>query len=263
MMNNNLQVFNNEQFGQVRVVMIENENWLVGKDVAEALGYKNISDALKQHVDEEDKKKIVYSDYPQFGNKGAILINESGFYSLVMGSKLPNAKAFKRWVTSEVLPQIRQTGGYIPVNQEDDEASIMARALMIAQNTLNKKDELLKAQEKQINILEQDLSDKNKFIKQLSASENSLLVREVAKVASKANIIIGERKLWAKLREWGLIFLNSTEPKQSGIDRGLFEVCEGTRECNGRVFTYRTTRITGKGQAYIIKRLIKEKENEQ
>ena len=263
MMNNNLQVFNNEQFGQVRVVMIENENWLVGKDVAEALGYKNISDALKQHVDEEDKKKIVYSDYPQFGNKGAILINESGFYSLVMGSKLPNAKAFKRWVTSEVLPQIRQTGGYIPVNQEDDEASIMARALMIAQNTLNKKDELLKAQEKQINILEQDLSDKNRFIKQLSASENSLLVREVAKVASKANIVIGERKLWAKLREWGLIFLNSTEPKQSGIDRGLFEVCEGTRECNGRVFTYRTTRVTGKGQAYIIKKLINEKENEQ
>lgn len=261
-MNNNLQVFNNEQFGQVRVVMIENENWLVGKDVAEALGYKNISDALKQHVDEEDKKKIVYSDYPQFGNKGAILINESGFYSLVMGSKLPNAKAFKRWVTSEVLPSVRKTGGYIPVNQEDDEASIMARALMIAQNTLNKKDELLKAQEKQINILEQDLSDKNRFIKQLSASENSLLVREVAKVASKANILIGERKLWAKLREWGLIFKNSTEPMQSGIDRGYFEVSEGTRECNGRVFTYRTTRITGKGQAYVIKRLINEKENE-
>lgn len=262
-MNNNLQVFNNEQFGQVRVVMIENENWLVGKDVAEALGYKNISDALKQHVDEEDKKKIVYSDYPQFGNKGAILINESGFYSLVLGSKLPSAKAFKRWVASEVLPQIRQTGGYIPVSESDDENMIMARALMIAQNTLNKKDELLKAQEKQINMLEQDLSDKNKFIKQLSASENSLLVREVAKVASKANVVIGERKLWAKLREWKMIFPNSTEPYQQGIDKGYFEVSEGTRECNGRVFTYRTTRVTGKGQAYIIKRLINEKENEQ
>lgn len=261
MMNNNLQVFNNEQFGQVRVVMIENENWLVGKDVAEILGYKDTDYAIRTHVDEEDKLTRGFTGSGQ--SRKMIIINESGFYSLALRSKLPNAKQFRRWVTSEVLPQIRKTGGYIPVNQEDDEASIMARALMIAQNTLNKKDELLKAQEKQINILEQDLSDKNKFIKQLSASENSLLVREVAKVASKANIVIGERKLWAKLREWGLIFLNSTEPKQSGIDRGLFEVCEGTRECNGRVFTYRTTRVTGKGQAYIIKKLINEKENEQ
>lgn len=261
MMNNELQVFNNEQFGQVRVVTIENENWLVGKDVAEILGYKDTDYAIRTHVDEEDKLTRGFTGSGQ--SRKMIIINESGFYSLALRSKLPNAKQFRRWVTSEVLPQIRKTGGYIPVNQEDDEASIMARALMIAQNTLNKKDELLKAQEKQINILEQDLSDKNRFIKQLSASENSLLVREVAKVLSKANIVIGERKLWAKLREWGLIFLNSTEPKQSGIDRGLFEVCEGTRECNGRVFTYRTTRVTGKGQAYIIKKLINEKENEQ
>ena len=261
MMNNNLQVFNNEQFVQVRVVTIENENWLVGKDVAEILGYKDTDYAIRTHVDEEDKLTRGFTGSGQ--SRKMIIINESGFYSLALRSKLPNAKQFRRWVTSEVLPQIRKTGGYIPVNQEDDEASIMARALMIAQNTLNKKDELLKAQEKQINILEQDLSDKNRFIKQLSASENSLLVREVAKVASKANILIGERKLWAKLREWGLIFKNSTEPMQSGIDRGYFEVSEGTRECNGRVFTYRTTRITGKGQAYVIKRLINEKENEE
>ena len=260
-MNNNLQVFNNEQFGQVRVVMIENENWLVGRDVAEILGYKNISDALKKHVDEEDKGVAKCDTLG--GSQEVTIINESGLYSLALKSKLPNAKQFRRWVTSEVLPQIRKTGGYIPVNQEDDEASIMARALMIAQNTLNKKDELLKIQEKQINMLEQDLSDKNKFIKQLSASENSFLVREVAKVASKANIIIGERKLWAKLRDWGLIFKNSTEPYQQGIDKGYFEVSEGTRECNGRVFVYKTTRVTGKGQAYIIKKLINEKENEQ
>ena len=257
MMNNNLQVFNNEQFGQVRVVMIENENWLVGKDVAKALGYSRTDHAINRHCDIDDVSKQYITD--NLGrSQETLVINESGFYSLVMGSKLPNAKAFKRWVTSEVLPQIRKTGGYIPVSESDDEASIMARALLIAQNTLNKKDELLKEKEKQINILEQDLSDKNRFIKQLSASENSLLVREVAKVASKANIVIGERKLWAKLREWGLIFKNSTEPMQSGIDRGYFEVVEGTRECNGRVFTYRTTRITGKGQAYVIKRLINE-----
>ena len=261
-MMNNLQVFNNEQFGQVRVVMIENENWLVGKDVAKALGYSRTDHAINRHCDIDDVSKQYITD--NLGrSQETLVINESGFYSLVLGSKLPSAKAFKRWVTSEVLPAIRKTGGYIPVNQEDDEASIMARALMIAQNTLNKKDELLKAQEKQINMLEQDLSDKNKFINQLSESKNSLLVREVAKVASKGNIIIGEKRLWDKLREWGLIFKNSTEPMQSGIDRGYFVVTEGTKECIGKVFTYRTTRVTGKGQAYIIKRLINEKENEQ
>ena len=172
---------------------------------------------------------------------------------------MPKAKQFKRWVTSEVLPSIRKTGGYIPINENDDEASIMARALMIAQNTLNKKDELLKAKDQEIKVISEELNQKNRFINQLAASENTLLVREVAKVASKADVIIGEKKLWGKLRDWGFIFKNSTEPKQCGIDRGYFEVNEGTKEAKGKVFTYRTTRVTGKGQAYIIDRLVKER----
>lgn len=98
-MNNQLQIFNNQEFGQIRTLFIENEGWLVGKDVTEILGYSNSSDALKNHVDEEDKKKIAFSDYPQFGNKGAVLINESGLYSLILRSNLPKAKEFKRWVT--------------------------------------------------------------------------------------------------------------------------------------------------------------------
>lgn len=109
-----VQLFVNKDLGlEVRAVEINGEGWLVGKDVAEALGYSNLSDALKTHVDEEDKKKIVFSDYPQFGNKGAVLINESGLYSLVLRSKLPGAKKFRRWVTSDVLPSIRKTGSYM------------------------------------------------------------------------------------------------------------------------------------------------------
>lgn len=252
-----VQLFVNKELAlEVRAVEINGEGWLVGKDTAEALGYSNSRDALSNHVDEEDKASVAIYDGRQ--NRNMTIINESGLYSLVLSSKLPGAKKFRRWVTSEVLPQIRKTGGYIPINENDDEASIMARALMIAQNTLNKKDELLKAKDKEIKDLSEDLNQKNRFINQLAASEDTLLVREVAKVASKADVVIGEKKLWSKLREWGLIFKNSTEPKQCGIDRGYFEVNEGTKEAKGKVFTYRTTRVTGKGQSYIIERLLKE-----
>lgn len=241
---------------EVRAVEIDGEGWLVGKDVTEILGYKNSRKALADHVDDEDKGVTKCDTLG--GTQEMTVINESGLYSLVLRSKMPGAKKFKRWVTSEVLPQIRKAGGYIPINDQDDEASIIARALMIAQNTLNKKDELLKAKEHELKVISNELENKNRFINQLAASENSLLVREVAKIASKADVIIGEKRLWGKLREWGFIFKNSTEPKQCGIDRGYFEVNEGTKEAKGKVFTYRTTRVTGKGQAYIIERLVKE-----
>lgn len=255
-----VQLFVNKELElEVRAVEINGEGWLVGKDIAEALGYSNSSDALKTHVDEEDKKKIVFSDYPQFGNKGAVLINESGLYSLVLRSKLPGAKKFRRWVTSEVLPQIRKTGGYIPIREEMSEAEIMAKALIISQKTIEKKDELLKAKDKEIKDLSQDLTQKNRFINQIAVSQNSLKVEEVAQIASKQGIKIGRNKLWDKLREWGLIKKNSKyDPKQEYIDREYFEVVEGTKENSKGVFTYKTTRVLGKGQVYIIKRLLEE-----
>ena len=252
-----VQLFVNKELElEVRAVEINGEGWLVGKDVAEVLGYSNTSDVLKKHVDIEDKGVAKCDTLG--GSQEMIVINEIGLYSLVLRSKLPGAKKIRRWVTSEVLPQIRKTGGYIPISEEMSEAEIMAKALIISQKTIEKKDELLKAKDKEIKDLSQDLTQKNRFINQLAASENTLLVREVAKVASKADVVIGEKRLWDKLREWGLIFKNSTEPKQYGVDRGYFEVNEGTKEAKGKVFTYRTTRVTGKGQAYIIERLLKE-----
>lgn len=253
-----VQLFVNKELElEVRAVEIDGEGWLVGKDVAEVLGYARPTKAIQDHVDDEDKDEIPIQDSIGRMQKTPV-INESGLYSLVLGSKLPGAKKFRRWVTSEVLPQIRKTGGYIPIEEEMSEAEIMAKALIISQKTIEKKDELLKAKDKEIEVLSEDLNQKNRFINQLAASENTLLVREVAKVASKADVVIGEKRLWSKLREWGLIFKNSTEPKQCGIDKGYFEVNEGTKETKGKVFTYRTTRVTGKGQAYIIERLLKE-----
>lgn len=110
-MNNSLRVFDNEEFGTIRTVMIDGEPWFVGKDVAEALGYTNPRDALSKHVDDEDKKTVAIRDGIR-GNPNVTVINESGVYSLILSSKLPNAKKFKRWVTAEILPSVRQTGSY-------------------------------------------------------------------------------------------------------------------------------------------------------
>lgn len=108
-----LQIFNNEEFGNVRSLMIDNEPWLVGKDVATDLGYQNGSRDINRHVDEEDRRKVMVFDGKQ--NKETIVINESGLYALVFGSKLPSAKKFKHWVTSEVLPTLRKTDSYAKV----------------------------------------------------------------------------------------------------------------------------------------------------
>lgn len=134
----NLITFTNDVFGNIRGLEINGEPWLVGRDVAKVLGYKNISDALKKHVDEEDKGVAKCDTLG--GAQEMTVINESGFYSLLLRSKLPEAKKFKRWVTSDVLPQIRKTGGYIPVNEEDDEKTIMAKALKIMDRTIKEKD---------------------------------------------------------------------------------------------------------------------------
>lgn len=109
-MNNNLQIFSNKEFGKIRTLKINNENWFIGKDVAEVLGYERADNAIRSHVDEEDKLTHQISASGQ--NRNMKIINESGLYSLILSSKLPNAKKFKRWVTGEVLPQLRKTGTY-------------------------------------------------------------------------------------------------------------------------------------------------------
>ncbi|HBF8536836.1 phage antirepressor KilAC domain-containing protein [Clostridioides difficile] len=244
---NNLQIFKNNTFGEIRVIEIKEEPWFVGKDIAEKLGYKDTSDALKRHVDDEDKG---VGEIPTpGGNQNMRLINESGLYSLILSSKLSSAKTFKRWVTNEILPSIRKTGGYIHTTEDMTDDEIMARALQVAQRKIESKN--------------RELEEKNRFINQIASSKNSLLVREVAKVISKSNgIIIGEKRLYEKLRLWGLVFKNSTEPKQFAVEKGYLETVEGTRETSTGVFTYRTTRVTGKGQEYILKRLLKEEEQQ-
>lgn len=244
--------FSNNEFGEIRALEINNEPWFVGKDVAKVLGYSRATKAIQDRVDEEDKDVVLIQD--SIGRmQNTPIINESGLYSLILSSKLPSAKKFKRWVTSEVLPAIRRTGGYIP---------IMAKALMISQRTIEEKDALLAKKEKQVHYLSYEVESKDKYLNQIAQSKNTILVRELAKVISKENFIIGERRLWDKLRAWGLILKGKTEPSQRAVERGLFEVSESISRGSRGTFTHRTTRVTGKGQDYIIKRLLEEMETD-
>lgn len=133
---NEIQIFNNPQFGEVRAVTIDNEPWFVGKDVAERLGYRKPENALSVHVDDEDKTTTLIQGTGSNYKTTVTIINESGLYSLVLSSKLPTAKAFKRWITSEVIPSIRKNGGYINGQDQLSPEELMARALVVAQQTL-------------------------------------------------------------------------------------------------------------------------------
>lgn len=208
-------------------------------------GYYNVSKMLMT-IDEDEKVTITNSN--SGGNK--LYLTEDGLYEVLMQSRKAVAKKFKKEVKS-VLRQIRITGGYIKVNENMSDFEIMARALQISQNTIEKKNEIIKAKDT-------ELEDKSKFISQISISKNSLLVRDVAKIACKQGIIIGEKRLWQKLRNWKMILKNTTEPKQEFIDRGYFEVIEGFKTAKEKTFTYHTTKVTGKGQVYIIKKLLEE-----
>ena len=153
---NNIEIFRNEQFGEVRTTVINNEPWFVGKDVAEILGYTNPQKAIRDHVDEEDR---TVNDSFIVNGTPIILINESG-----LTSKMPQAKSFKRWVTSKVLPAIRKTGGYIPISENESDEEFLARALIVAQNTLKRKEELITKQQQQLEIKDKELEHKENVI---------------------------------------------------------------------------------------------------
>lgn len=141
---NKIQIFSNPQFGEIRTTVIDGEPWFVGKDVAERLGYQKPENAISAHVDDEDKTTTLIQGTGSNYKSNAVIINESGLYSLVLRSNLPTAKAFKRWVTSEVLPSIRKHGGYIAAQPEDTPEMIMAKALQIADATIKRTQQQLK-----------------------------------------------------------------------------------------------------------------------
>lgn len=180
---NELQIFKNEEFGEVRTVEIGGESWFVGKDVAEILGYSNTRDALAKHIDGEDKGDVAIRD--SIGREqSTTIINESGLYSLILSSKLPNAKAFKRWITSEVLPSIRKHGGYINGQAEMSPEELMAKALQVAQKTLEEREArigVLAAENSALTVEKQILQPKADYFDELVDRNLLTNFRETAK----------------------------------------------------------------------------------
>lgn len=249
-MNKKLQIFKNEQFGEIRAILINNEPWFVGKDVTEILGYTNSSKALIDHVDTEDK--LNNESLSSLGQRGGWIINESGLYSLVLTSKLPEAKKFKKWVTAEVLPSIRKHGAYM--TDDTLEKAILSPDFLIqlATKLKEEKDKRIEA-EKKIEL------DKPKviFADAVSASHTSILVGELAKILKQNGIDLGQNKLFEKLRNNGyLIKRKGTDynmPTQKSMELGLFEIKETSiTHGDGHISVSKTTKVTGKGQIYFI-----------
>lgn len=240
---NEIQIFNSPEFGQVRTLVIDNEPWFVGKDVADVLGYSNSRKALNDHVDAEDKNTVTIRDGITRGNPNQTVINESGLYSLVLSSKLPSAKKFKRWVTSEVLPALRKTGNYQIKELSGQE--LMAKALIEAQNVLAAKD-------KQI----EEMKPKALFADAVSASKGSISVGSLAKLLAQNGIAIGQNRLFAWLRDNNFLIKDGKSKNvatQRYIDQGLFELKANVTFENGETKTHKpTTMVTGKGQRYFI-----------
>lgn len=253
-----LQIFDNEEFGKVRAMTIDGHPYFVGKDVAEILGYSNTRDALAKHVDKEDKMDGVAICDSIGREQTPVLINESGLYSLVLLSKMPRAKQFKRWVTAEILPIIRKTGGYVA-----SEDTFLETYMPYATEETKA---LFKTQLQHIRQLNQKIkadAPKVLFADAVSASQTSILVGDLAKLLKQNGVNIGSRRLFEWLRQNGYLMRKGESwnmPTQRSMEAGLFEVKETTiTNGDGSIRITKTTKVTGKGQQFFVNKFLKER----
>lgn len=266
---NQIQIFKNEQFGSVRTINKDGEPLFAGVDIAKALGYQNTKDALIKHVDECDKEIIQRSQiatlenhipksaFPanfvdgNIPNRGLLFINESGLYSLILSSKLPKAKEFKHWVTSDILPTIRKHGVYA-IEEVLNDPDMLINALTALKEEREAKKKLEAENQKQaLQITE--MQPKVLFADAVSTSTNEILVRDLAKLIKQNGVDIGEKRLWKWLREHEYICKNSTMPTQKAMNLKLFKNVEYTiAGGDGQPLARFVTKVTGKGQVYFV-----------
>lgn len=247
-----LQIFNFNGT-DIRTLTIDNEPYFVGKDVAKVLGYKNSRDTLMKHVDEEDKKDGVAIRDSIGRNQSAVAINESGLYSLILSSKLPTAKKFKHWVTSEVLPAIRKHGAYMTDEKAFDvvnNKSGLADLLQQAADQLKRKD---------IQIAE--MKPKALFADSVSASDSTILIGDLAKILKANGVDTGAKRLFQWLRDKSYLINRKgsdwNSPTQKSMNLGLFVIKESTHtQPDGTVRVTKTTKVTGKGQQYFVNKFL-------
>lgn len=234
-----LQIFQNSEFGEIRTVTVDDEVWFVAKDVCKALKHTNTTMAM-QMLEEDERTKL------SLGRAGETnCINESGLYTLIIKSNLPKAKKFRKWVTSEVLPSIRKNGGYIDGQEHLSDEELMAKALVVANNKIAERDKII-----------QRMKPKEVFADAVATSKTSILVGDLAKLICQNGYQIGQKRLFEWLRSNGYLIKSGSSrnmPQQRYVEQGLFEVKESNfQNPDGSVRITRTTKVSGKGQIYFI-----------
>lgn len=242
---NELQIFNSNEFGQIRTVTKEDKTYFVGNDVAKALGYTETAKAIRTHC-----KGVSEMDIPTNGGIQKVkVITEGDIYRLVIKSQLPKAEEFESWIFDNVLPSIRKSGGYIAGQEEMSDSELMAKALLVAQKQIEERN-------KQIEIMQ----PKAIFADAVATSKTSILVGDLAKLICQNGIQIGQKRLFEWLRENGYLIKSGSSynmPKQRYVEQGLFEVKESNvQNPDGSVRITRTTKVTGKGQVYFVNKFI-------
>lgn len=254
---NAAQTYEHEQFGKIRVIEKEGNTWFIAKDICAALGLAQVSRAIqKLDEDEVTSSKVIDS----LGREQtANAISESGMYSLVLVSRKPEAKAFKRWVTHEVLPSIRKHGGYLTPEKVEEALTDPDTIIRLATNL---KEERAKRQE--LEAENRELAPKALFADAVAASDNTMLVGELAKLLASNGINIGQNRLFAWLRGNGYLMKDGSwknMPTQRSMDMGLFVVKEtAIAHADGHVTLSRTPKVTGKGQRYFVGRFLDSSE---
>jgi anti-repressor protein len=254
---NELKIFENKEFGNVRVINKDNEPWFVGKDIADNLGYQNGSRDIERHVDLEDRRIDLINSSGQ--RRKMTIINESGLYSLIMSSKLESAKRFKRWVTSEILPSIRKHGAYMTPETIEKTLTNPDFIIKIAKR--------LKAEQYKNKALENKI-EKNKpkiyFANEVANSNSTILVGEMAKLLNQLGIDTGQNRFYKWLRENGYVIKrrghDNNVPTQKSMDLGIMRIKENTITRGDTTMITKTTMVTGKGQRYFIEKFRKMKE---
>ena len=247
-MTNEIKIFESPEFGRIRTVSDERgEPWFCLADVCKVLG-------LKQNGVVMRLEKGVISTEPlstRGGTQMANFVSEDGLYDVILDSRKPSARAFRKWVTSEVLPQIRRTGGYVPLSAEDDEKTILAKAVRILNRTLEQKDVLLRRKEELI----EEQRPKVEFADALTTGDGCILMSELAKLLTRNGFVTGRTRLYRWMREHGYIFKRSTEPIQMWVERGIFAQSVTVIKTNHGSEERVTTKVTGKGQEYFLRLL--------
>ena len=247
---NELQIFNSEEFGEIRTVSINDEPWFVASDICKALDISNPSVAIAR-LDEDERSKF------NLGRQGeGNIVNEYGLYSIVLASRKPEAKKFKRWITHEVIPSIRKHGGYIAGQESMTDDQLLAKALLVAQSKIAERDQIIAKKQERI----EQMRPKEVFADAVATSKHSILIGDLAKLICQNGYQIGQKRLFQWMRDNGYLMTQGSSynrPKQRYVEQGLFEIKESAiNNPDGSVRITITPKVTGKGQVYFVNKFL-------